>query len=86
MVNLLLKIFLKNRLTHEELLKKPDFQQKDPSIVWIAVPAKEKETMYAIMWMKCSSLFQGSSVPEETITRGLEQRVYDVNRFVYRQS
>ena len=43
MVNLLLKIFLKSRLTHEELLKKPDFQWKDPTIVWIAVPAKEKE-------------------------------------------
>ncbi len=44
------------------------------------MPAKEKDLMYTIMWTKCSCLFQGSSVPQETITRGIEQRMYDVRK------
>lgn len=36
--------------------------------------------MHAIMWTKCSYLFQGSSVPEEIITRGIEQRMYDARK------
>lgn len=44
------------------------------------MPAKEKDIMYTIMWTKCSCLFQGSSVPQETITRGIEQRMYDVRK------
>lgn len=67
------------RETYKEL-REEDEQWGNLHLEWRALSAPLKDSMYNKMEKKCESIFAGSTVPQETIRRGMEQRVHQVRR------
>lgn len=67
------------RETYKEL-REEDEQWGNPQLEWRALSAHLKDSMYKKMEKKCENIFAGSTVPQETIKRGMEQRVHQVRR------